>query len=142
MKSILFLVLITLSSCDKPITIISTVKQRIIPGFKNAKPYINYHLEIKVNKTNTIHLDSVHVFDNQKCYTIKPLVKAKKGEPSIKNSIQKGIYTVDVRLKGNTIISMNNCKFTDKKVILYFNEESKKGNIVITKFTNKTIRKR
>ena len=141
-KLLLYLpLLLLMTNCKTNLSLISAEKQQIIQGHKNATPYTNYQFKIDLKNDAIINIDSIKVFDTNNCYIVDYTISNKTSGKYTKQITTKGLYTIDIAMQKEKYKLLKNCNTTDNKVIVYYQQQTKK-ELIITDFQQKTIRKR
>lgn len=112
-----------LTACNPSIRLTSKVKQTVYPGLHTEKRYINYVLNCSVNTDEIISIDSIHVFQKEKCYKINSyLLKKEKSASYSEKIIEKGNYVLEIPLKEKNISVIANCKKQQDEMIVHYKE--------------------
>ncbi len=132
-------ILLVFSSCKSDIILVSSVKEIIIPGVKTKSPYIQYVIQIKLEKDHSIEIDRFDLSqsgvtsDNCEYYLKDHITGTNK-----KKAQGKGIYDLIIIPKKVYQKQLN--EKDSLKIFYKLNDQNK--DIVVTTFTTKITRKR
>ena len=143
-KFFVFLITLLLVGCKCDMKIISSIKQKVIPGIQTAKPFTNYIFKVEIKSDLDITIDRVLVIENKQCFQPKLLIKKEKSASYIDKINSKGIYFFEVSLKDRNYSKVNNCdpNGSKDKVIVYYSVNNQQKKFEINSFVYKEIRKR
>ena len=135
-----FLILLILSTitlnimaCNEGIKLITSKKQTIIQGIKKSAPYTKYLFEIALDNTVDINVDSVIVFDSNRCLKVNHyLSKSTTGKKlTLHASVKEGNFTV-----------LKDCKGSSEKVLIHYKVNNKSGKLKVSSFQKETVTRR
>ncbi|MDH7446730.1 hypothetical protein [Aquimarina sp. 2201CG14-23] len=133
---ITFLLLITVfSSCKKDVEILSAIKETIIPGIPESKPYVRYVVDLELLNDHNVEIEKIEFLQNK---VSDFSIVDSKNNTDISKIEKKGMYKLIVTP------NMENNESSDIKdtlVIFYkFDDQNKK--ITLNSFTEKVTRRR
>lgn len=132
---LLILCTITLNiiACNEGIKLISSTKQNVVQGIESAKPYTKYSFGIALHNTVNIEIDSVIVFDSNRCMKVNHFVSDDKltGVMTLEASLEDGNYTILKDYKGSS-----------EKVVIHYKVNNKSGKLKVSSFEKETVTRR
>ncbi len=132
---LLILCTITLNiiACNEGIKLITSKKQTIIQGIKKSAPYTKYLFEIALDNTVDINVDSVIVFDSNRCLKVNHFIsKSTAGNKlTLHASVNEGNFTV-----------LKNVNNTTDKVLIHYKVNNKSGKLKVSSFQKETVTRR
>ena len=121
-------------ACNEGIKLIASKKQTIVQGIKSAMPYTNYLFEITLDDTVNLTVDSVIVYDANRCMKVDHYLSKKttaNNKVALTAAIKEGNYTL-----------LENCNTSTNKVMVHYKVNNKVRKIKITSFEEETVTRR
>ncbi|EDP94457.1 hypothetical protein U8527_12400 [Kordia algicida OT-1] len=120
-------------ACNEGIKLIASKKQTIVQGIKSATPYTNYLFEITLDDTVNLTIDSVIVYDSNRCMKVNHYLSKKTtaNKVALHAAIKEGNYTL-----------LDNCNASAEKVMVHYKINTKSRKIKISSFEEETVTRR
>ncbi|MEM6685818.1 MAG: hypothetical protein AAF617_08550 [Bacteroidota bacterium] len=132
---LLILCTITLNiiACNEGIHLLSSIKQKVVQGVESAKPYTQYSFEIMRFNDTDIQIDSVIIFNKDRCVKVNHSTYDDKllGSIMLHASLHEGNYTV-----------LENCKGSSEKVVIHYKVNNRSGKLKVSTFEKETVTRR
>lgn len=141
-KVSVFLIIFTLFSCKSDIEIISSIKQKVIPGLQSVKSYTNFIFKIDVKSDINVTIDSILVIENKQCFQPKYLIKKEGLAGYIDKINSKGTYSVEAAIKEGNYLKLDKCNTSEDKVILFYTKNNEQKKLDINSFITEEKRRR
>jgi len=128
------------TSCKKEITLISAVKETVLPGLPTQQPHIRYVLEFEVSdetpnlKIERIHFPLLGIEDTELVYDIMHM----KSNMIISEITEKGKYLINI-IPNNQAQNIVKSKKADE-IEIFWTSNGTSRNTKISSFVEKTKR--
>lgn len=143
MKKLIAIVLImSFFSCKNQFEVISSIKQRVIPGVQTVKPYTNYMFKVEVKPDIELELERILVIEDSECYQPRFSIKKKGTASSIESIKESGVYAIKASIEEGKYTKVENCTIDKNKVILFYTVNGKSENLEIDSFIEEHKRRR
>ena len=139
-----FLIVLLLVGCKSDMKIISSIKQKVIPGIETAKPFTNYIFKVQIKSDLDITINRVLVIENKQCFQPKLLIKKEKSASYIDKINSKGTYFFEVAIKDGNYSKVDDCDANGSKdkVILFYSVNNQQKEMEISSFLEEEKRRR
>lgn len=143
MRLIAIYFLILFHPIENTLQLISSKKQKILPGIPTQEVYDNFLITLKAKKRTSIVLDSVHVYDQNICWSTTFFLKRKNATFYSNKITLPAEYILQIPLSEmDKQRRVNHNGFSGTKIILFYKKYTKRKEFVINKFIEETISKR
>ncbi|MDI9309211.1 MAG: hypothetical protein QM535_03255 [Limnohabitans sp.] len=143
MRLIAILFLTIFLQIENNLQLVSSKKQKVLPGVQTQQPYYNFLITLKNKKRTKIVLDSVHIYDQNECWSTNFFLKDKKTTINSNTISLPAEYVLQIRLTAeNKLRRINNNKSSGTKIVLFYKQNKQKKEFVINTFVEETITRR
>ncbi|MFK7747231.1 MAG: hypothetical protein AB8B65_02445 [Kordia sp.] len=115
------------------IKLITSKKQTVVQGFKTSKSHTKYLFEIALNNTVDIQIDSVIVFNSDRCLKVNHYLSKSTNQKklTLQASLHEGNYEV-----------LKDCNSSAEKVVIHYKVNNKNRKLKVSSFKEETVTRR